>query len=461
MKNTLLLLLALTYPAGIFAQNAPSANNQTSKSISTDKAAKIEALMRQYNTYEQFDGTWLVAENDKAIYKGAVGYADRTWNIPNQVDTKFGIASNVKQFVAVLILQLAEQGKVRLEGKITDYLPEYPKATGSRITVHQLLTHTSGIPNYTNFKDQWSLHYYNFYSQAEYVKRFSEKKLDFEPGTKFKYNNSGYYLLGMIIERLSGKSFEDALHDNILKPLGMTRSGCMREEVIADLATSYHTENLTYRPFKFDYTGDIATGDMYSTVDDIYKWQKALFSDQLLSATSRQLMSAPYVLDTSSRFKKLYFGYGLMTKKLPTGLPGDSVNTVFHTGGLGYTSLIMRLPDAGHSIILLNNIFNMFGRGETINFAEISQAIINILYDKPYNLPTPELPLALRKEIKIKGLQPAIKQFTELKKTSKKLKDEWELNQLGYYYLARRQFPEAIGVFKLNIVEFLHPRQFS
>ncbi len=186
------------------------------------------------------------------------------------MDTKFGLASNVKQFVAALILQLVEQGKGRLDGKITDYLSEYPKKTGDRITVHQLLTHTFGIPNYTLFKDQWPLHFYNFYRPAEYVKRFSEKRPGFEPGTRFSYNNSGYYVLGMIIERLTGKSSEDALSDNVSKPVGMTHSGCMRDEVISNLATSYR-KVMAYRPFRLDYTVDIATGDMYPTVDDVYK----------------------------------------------------------------------------------------------------------------------------------------------------------------------------------------------
>lgn len=433
----------------VSAQNTPFTTHQ---SKAADKARKIEALMQQYYAYDQFSGVWLVAENDKTFYKGAVGFADRTWSIPNRVDTKFGLASNVKQFVAALIMQLVEQGKMRLDGKITDYLPEYPKEPGDRITVHQLLTHTSGIPNYTLFHDQWPIHYFNPYSQADYVKRFSEKKLDFEPGTQFIYNNSGYYLLGMIIERLTGKSFEAALADNILKPLGMTQSGCLRDEVIPGLATSYTTENISYRPFKFDYTGDIATGDMYSTVDDIYKWQMALFSDKLLSSASRQLMFGRHALDTSKTHKQRFYGYGIDTEKLPTGLPNDSLNIVYHTGGLGYISLIMRLPDARHSIILLSNIFN-FG-GDRLNLSELSEAIINILYDKPYTLPKPTLMVALRDEIKAKGLQNALTQYAELKKTSKKLNDEWDLNELGYYYLNRGHLPEAIGIFKLNIVEF-------
>ncbi len=446
MKKTLFITGFCLAVLIVSAQNTLVATHQ---SKAADKARKIEALMQQYYAYDQFSGVWLVAENDNTFYKGAIGFADHTWNIPNRVDTKFGLASNVKQFVAALIMQLVEGGKVRLDGRLTDYLPEYPKEPGDRITVHHLLTHTSGIPNYTLFPDQCPIHYYNPYGQADYVKRFSEKKLDFEPGTQFSYNNSGYYLLGMIIERLTGKSFEAALTDNILKSLSMTQSGCMRDEVIPGLATSYRTEAISYRPFKFDYTGDIATGDMYSTVEDIYKWQKALFSDGLLSATSRQLMFGQYVFDTVYR---QYFGYGIVTEKLPTGLLNDSLNIVYHTGGLGYISLIMRLPDAKHSIILLSNIYNT--RGNWINLYELFEAIINILYDKPYTLPKPTLMVALRSEIKAKGLQHAIARYAELKKTSQKLKDEWDLNELGYYYLNRGHLTEAIEIFKRNITEF-------
>ena len=450
MKKTLFITGIWLTVLTVSAQNKPVATHQ---SKAADKAKKIEALMQQYYAYDQFSGVWLVAENDRIFYKGAVGFADRTWNIPNRLDTKFGLASNVKQFVAALIMQLVEQGKIKLDGRLTDYLPEYPKEPGDRITVHHLLTHTSGIPNYSLFPDQWPIHYFNPYGQADYVKRFSEKKLDFEPGTQFNYSNSGYYLLGMMIERLTGKSFEAALADNILKPLGMTQSGCLRDEVIPGLATSYRTEAISYRPFKFDYTGDIATGDMYSTIDDIYKWQKALFSDGLLSATSRQLMFGHHASDTTHPFdKNVFFGYGFMTKKLPAGSPNEGLNIVYHTGGLGYTSLIMRLPDAKHSIILLSNIYNT--RGNWINLYELFEAIINILYDKPYTLPKPTLMVALRSEIKAKGLQHAIARYAELKETTQKLKDEWDLNELGYYYLNQGHLSEAIEIFKRNITEF-------
>lgn len=433
------------------AQTASAAKKMPFRS--THKGQKITALLQHYHLIDQFDGTWLIAENDKTIYKGAVGWADRTWNIPNKVDTKFGLASNVKQFVGALIMQLVEQGEIRLEGKITDYLPEYPQESGDRITIHHLLTHTSGIPNYTLFEGQWAIHYFNYFSPAEYVKRFSEKALEFAPGSRFNYNNSGYYILGMIIERLTGKSFEQALADNLLTPLNISQSGCLRKEVIPGLATSYETQYFSYQPFRFDYTGDIATGDMYSTVEDVYKWQRAFFLDQFLTAASRQKMIAAHVLDTTRSIQRRYYGYGLGTMKLAKGPQKDSVQVVYHTGGLGYSSLIMRLPEEKHSIILLSNVFNP-DVAERINWPMLYQAIINILYDEPYTLPQPKLKIALRNEIKAKGVARAIARFAELKKTSLKLKDEWELNDLGYFYLVRKLLPEAIEVFKLNVQEY-------
>jgi|SRR5215216_7551077 len=140
-------------------------------------------------------------------------------------DTKFRIGSVTKQFTAALILQLVEEGKIKLDGKISDYLTDYRKDTGGKVTIHQLLNHTFGIPSYTNRPDFSAEISRNLYSVADFVKKFASGGLEFEPGSKFSYNNSGYSLLGAIIEKVTGKSYETVLTERILKPLGMTNSG--------------------------------------------------------------------------------------------------------------------------------------------------------------------------------------------------------------------------------------------
>src|SRR5215216_6485219 len=172
---------------------------------------KIDGLLKQYHEYGQFNGSVLVAEKGKVIYKKSFGMANMEWSIPNQPDTKFRIGSVTKQFTATLILQLVEEGKVKLDGKLSDYLTDYRKDTGDKVTIHQLLNHTSGIPSYTGLPNFFAEVSRNPYSVTDFVKKFASGDLEFEPGSKFSYNNSGYFLLGAIIEKVTGKSYETVL----------------------------------------------------------------------------------------------------------------------------------------------------------------------------------------------------------------------------------------------------------
>ena len=174
-------------------------------------AQKIDALVKQYNDYGQFNGSVLVAEKGKIIYEKGFGLANMEWAIPNQPDTKFRIGSVTKQFTAALVLQLVEEGKIKLDGKITDYLTDYRKDTGDKVTIHQLLNHTSGIPSYTNRPDFFAEFSRDPYNITDFVKKFASGDLEFEPGSKYSYNNSGYSLLGAIIEKVTGKSYETVL----------------------------------------------------------------------------------------------------------------------------------------------------------------------------------------------------------------------------------------------------------
>src|SRR5436190_5055194 len=164
-----------------------------------DKATKIDQLISLHNKYGQFNGSVLVADNGKIIYKKGFGLANMEWNIPNQPDTKFRLGSITKQFTATLILQLVEQGKIKLDGKLTDYLPDYRKDTGDRVTIHQLLNHTSGIPSYTDQPGFLQDVSRNPYTVADFVKKYTSGDLEFEPGSKFSYNNSGYFLLAAFL----------------------------------------------------------------------------------------------------------------------------------------------------------------------------------------------------------------------------------------------------------------------
>jgi len=189
-------------------------------------ANRIDQIMQPRAAAGEFSGTVLVAREGRVIYERGFGMANREWNVPNDVKTKFEIGSMTKQFTAVLVLQFVNEGKIRLDGHLSDYLPLYRKDTGSRVTISELLSHTSGIPNFTELPGFLSgaasrVHH----SVPEFVEKFCSGDLGFEPGTKFEYSNSGYFLLGAVLEQVSGATYEQLLRERIFQPLGMHDSG--------------------------------------------------------------------------------------------------------------------------------------------------------------------------------------------------------------------------------------------
>src|SRR6185436_13682312 len=232
-----------------------------------DHAAKIQELLSLAHKYRQFNGSVLVAENGKVVYKGAYGLANMEWDIPNTPDTKFRLGSITKQFTATVILQLVEQGKIKLDAKLTDYLPEYRKDTGDKVTIHNLLTHTSGIPSYTSLPGFFQNVSRNPFTVDDFIKKYASGELEFEPGTKFVYDNSGYFLLGAIIEKVTGKPYEQVLKENIFDPLGMKNSGYDRWGTILNKrATGYARTPKGFQPAAYlDMSIPYAAGSLYST----------------------------------------------------------------------------------------------------------------------------------------------------------------------------------------------------
>ena len=159
-----------------------------------DKSQEIDKYVQQYVDNELFNGNVLVVRNDKTVFQKSYGFANKEWNIPNNADTKFRIGSITKQFTAMLIMQLKEAGKLNLQDKITTYLPWYPKENGDKITIHHLLTHVSGLPNYTESADAINDINTHEYTPEEIAKKYCIGQLRFEPGTRFEYCNTGYFL---------------------------------------------------------------------------------------------------------------------------------------------------------------------------------------------------------------------------------------------------------------------------
>lgn len=415
--------------------------------VAQTKIQKIETLLGQYHEYGQFNGSALVAENGKVIFQKGFGMANMEWEIPNMPDTKFRLGSITKQFTAMLVMQLVEKGALKLDGKITDYLPDYPKNPGDKVTLHHLLTHTSGIPGYTEFPNFFRDVSRDPYTPAAFVKTFADSALQFEPGAKFTYSNSGYFLLGAIIEKVTGKSYEQVLAENILLPLNMKNTGYDHyNTIIKKRAAGYQKsaagyENAPYLDMSIPY----AAGSLYSTVEDLYLWDQALYTDKLLSEKSKALLFKPYI----PAFRSSY-AYGWSVGKAPIGRTKDSVLVIEHGGGInGFNTLISRLPNEKHLIVLFSN-----AGGAPLG--AMSQSIRGILFDKPYDLPKQSMAETIFKTIVEKGIAPALAQYREIKEKRAETYqlNEAEMNIFGYQLLQMKKIKEAIELFKLNVEAF-------
>jgi CubicO group peptidase (beta-lactamase class C family) len=425
-KKILLLLLFVAVP-----------------SFAATHAERIDALISAYNKMRQFNGSALVAEKGSVILQKGYGLANMEWQIPNTPDTKFRLGSITKQFTSMVIMQLVSEGKIKLDDKITTYLPDYRKDTGDKVTVRNLLTHTSGIPSYTSIPGFFQNQSRDPYAVSDFVKKYTMGDLEFEPGSKYVYDNSGYFLLGAIIERVSGKSYEKNLQERIFDPLGMKDSGYDHSNtVIAHRASGYVLtpggyENAPY----LDMTIPFAAGSLYSTVADLYKWDRALYTDKLLSPELKKAVFTPNLNDYA-------FGWVVRKSKLDNQA---EVNMVMHGGGInGFNTTINRFPDTQDLIVLLDNT----SRGDKLD--DLARGIADILHDVEPPQPRISLVDELMKTLEHGvGLQ-AVARYRELKEKSRAQYDfrEPELNRLGYQLLQRGRVDDAIQIFQLNVQEY-------
>src|SRR5436853_5374034 len=334
-----------------------------------DKATKIDQLISLHNKYGQFNGSALVADNGKVIYKKGFGLANMEWSIPNTPGTKFRLGSITKQFTATVILQLVEQGKIKLDGKITDYLPDYRQDTGAKITIHNLLSHTSGIPSYTSLPGFFQNVSRNPFTIDDFIKKYASGDLEFEPGTKFVYSNSGYFILGAIIEKVTGKPYEQVLKESIFDPLGMKDSGYDHwETILSKRAIGYTQTPRGYETAPYlDMSIPYAAGSLYSTVEDLYLWDRALYTDKLLRADLKKTMFTPFLSGYA-------FGWAIGNPKLDD--MKTQVSTIWHAGGInGFNTIEVRMPETQDLVVLLDNT----SRGDKIE--TLAQGIIDVLHD--------------------------------------------------------------------------------
>ncbi|MBM3744273.1 MAG: tetratricopeptide repeat protein [Acidobacteria bacterium] len=408
----------------------------------SDRARHIDELISAYHQLDQFHGSALVAEKGQVILKKGCGLANREFGIPNAPDTKFRLGSITKQFTATLVLQLVEQGKLRLDGKIGDYLPECPKKVGERITIHQLLNHTSGIPSYTGFPGFADKLSRDPLTPLELARMYWEKELEFEPGSRYAYNNSGYHLLGVLIEKITGHPYAKALQERILTPLGMKDTGYDDYNTILPRRASGYRPvldgylNAAYLDMSLPYSA----GALYSTVEDLHVWDQALYSDKLLAPKSKDLMFQPGMNN---------YGYGWIIDQ--AAIPGldRKVPRIAHGGGInGFNTLLTRLPEERRLIVLLSNTP---GRAR---LGEVNDGIMAILHGQKAQPPKQSIAQVLYPVIQAEGVQAAAARYRKLKAEQPERLDfrERELNTLGYALMTEaKKVKEAVEIFKLNV----------
>jgi CubicO group peptidase (beta-lactamase class C family) len=402
-----------------------------SQSDDSSISKKIDTLIQNLYSREQFNGAILVTMNGQIVYKKAYGRSDFEKNVPFSVTTPCYLASVSKQFTATGILILVDKGLLSLNDALNKYFPDFPG--GESITITQLLTHTSGIVNY----EELGIDNPRLTNREVYKSLVSHKTLQFQPGEKYDYSNSGYVLLAMIIENVSKMSFSDFMSKYIFGPLEMTHTFICTSPVQKPVSNAYG---------KFGDESDKignTTGDggICSTVEDLLKWDQALYSSTLVPQSLIKQAFEPVTLHDGS---KSFYGFGWMIKN------DNNKKIVYHTGGSGgYRTYIERDLDNHNTIIILTNIENSPRR-------EISQAIENILKNDRYELPKISIATKMYRIRNDQGIDSAIRFYNVNKANDHGEYDfsEQELNLLGYKLWSVNKIDEAIEIFKLNIVAY-------
>lgn len=360
------IILLFFFPFGLLAQQ--------------DAYRKLDMYMDKQAEINKFSGTVLVMKNDSVLLRKAYGEANMEWRVNNTPDTKFVLASISKYITALAITQLIERNQMSKESTLSEYFPRYPK--GDKVTVHMLLTHTSGLPLY--FED--------LYMDATNISRDSaiavlqQKPYLFEPGTNCQYSNVGYFLLSQIIEKVSGLTYEAYIQKNIFEKAGMTNSGVSNNDsIVLKKASVYYRNGNSYalNPY-INWNLNIGLDGIYATVDDLYKLDRAMYGTTILSEESKTMMHTPYNKAFPDGGFIDSYGYGIFIN--PYYNHGHHLFT--HSGGfVGTMTTFDRYPDDNVFIAVLSN-----------NQSEshmISYGLAGILFNKDVALPYNHVPIKI------------------------------------------------------------------
>jgi CubicO group peptidase (beta-lactamase class C family) len=318
------------------------------------RAERLDSVVRAFVARGAFSGVVLVADRGAVVYQHAFGQANREWRVPNTVATRFRIASTTKQFTAALVLRLVEQGKLRLDAPIAQYLPDYPRPQGGQITLEHLLTHSSGIPDYPGLPRFYQDQAARSHTTAELLGLFDSLPLEFPPGSKWSYSSSGYVVLGAIIERVTGTTYAAALRDQLLLPLGLRDTGFDDPaDVVERRAAGYlrTPEGIRNAPY-IDPSSVFSAGMLRSSAPDLLRWAELLRTGQVVRDTVlARAMVSPH-MDTGMPLGA--YGYGVFVGRQTLG--GRAVTVIQHGGTInGFTTGFWRMPDEDRVVVVLDN----------------------------------------------------------------------------------------------------------
>ena len=321
---------------------AGAANGLAEAGDAAAMKTRLEQVANSYTKDNAFMGTVLVAEGQKILLDKGYGMANAEWSVPNTPEAKFRLGSLTKQFTAALVMQLQQEGKLNIDEPVSKYLPDAPKAW-EKITLAELLGHTSGIPNFTSFKEfrAWSM---SPHTTEEELAFFRDKPLDFEPGSKFEYSNSNYEVLGAVIEKVSGKKYGEMLKERLFDPLGMKDTGLDQDGlVLAKRAEGYGDGPKGLEvPRSESMTVPWAAGSLYSTTGDLLKWERGLFDGKVVSAGSLKRMTTP---------GKGNYGLGLFIED------NKGTRVISHGGGIeGFNTYLAYAPEKQIAVVVLGNV---------------------------------------------------------------------------------------------------------
>lgn len=359
------IILAVLLTVSCLAQQQPNAN-----------VARMEQIIQAY-VPARFMGSVLVAQDGKILLDKAYGFANMEWEVPNTPTTKFRLGSITKQFTAASILLLEERGKLKVEDPVKKYMPDAP-AAWDKITIFHVLTHTSGIPSLTSFPD-FESHQAQAMTPEKLVEWFRDKPLEFEPGTKWNYSNSGYILLGYLIEKITGQTYSDFVQQNIFTPLGMKDSGYdSNSAIIAHRAAGYTQGKSGPVNAGFVHMSiPFSAGALYSTTEDLLRWEQGLFGGKVLKAESLAKMTTPFKQDYA-------FGLGVSTN--------NGHKMISHDGGIqGFNTALAYYPDDKLVVAVLANLNGPAG--------QIAGNLAKVAHGEKVVLPTERKEITVSPEI--------------------------------------------------------------